>query len=319
MEAPLSDFVGAAGGWLAAVGRDLAGASPGWLALAVVLHVANQVARGRGWWAVLRAAAGPDVRLRRRDAIAAWIAGAGAAGIVTARLGDALRVLLVTRRTPEVGGSLVTGTLVAEAAGELAGGLLLLPLALAVGVSVPLGPLAWPAAAALLLAAAAFAWRRRAARRTGPARTGRLARVLAGVRRGCAPLAAPAVYARRVAPWQLASRALRLASLGCFLAAFHLPVTAAAALAVIFAQGSGRLVPLSPAAVGASVAVLAATFGPVTGATVPAAQLGAFLIGMSTVLTLLGVVVAALIVLLGAEWRVLVATARVPGAARARP
>src|SRR3954454_23421131 len=40
--------------------------APGWLALGVLLHLANQVARGRGWWAVLRPAAGHDPAPRRR-------------------------------------------------------------------------------------------------------------------------------------------------------------------------------------------------------------------------------------------------------------
>ena len=34
----------------------LAGVSLGWLVLGVVLHLANQVARGRGWCTLLRAA-----------------------------------------------------------------------------------------------------------------------------------------------------------------------------------------------------------------------------------------------------------------------
>ena len=66
-------------------------------------------------------------------------------------------------------------------------------------------------------------------------------------------------------PWQCASRACRVASLACFLAAFALPATLAAVLLVMFAQGSGRMVPFAPASVGAGVALLAATFGPATG------------------------------------------------------
>jgi hypothetical protein len=325
VEARLSEIIAGCGELLGSLARILAGASAGWLLLGVALHLCNQLARGRGWFAILRVALGGDPRLRRRDAIAAWIAGAGAGGLVTARLGDALRVLLVTRRVPETG-SVVAGTLVAEGAGELAGGLLLLPVAVGVGVGVPFGPMVWPAAAAVPLAGAAIAWRRRVLRRAPAARRvrfaapARLARPLAGLRRGCAPLAAPGAYVRRVAPWQLTSRALRLASLAAFLIAFHLPATPAAVLLVVFAQGSGHLVPFSPAAAGASVAVLAATFAPVTGTAAPAARLGAFLIGMSTILTVIGVVMAAVIVLLrGADWRALAATARMPAFARARP
>src|ERR1700754_4725256 len=104
--------------------------APGWLALGVVLHLANQVARGRGWGAVLRPACGGDPQLRRRDAVAAWMAGAAAAGVTFARGGDAVRVLLLLRRVPRVPAAVLAGTLVAEGAGELAGGLPLLPAAL---------------------------------------------------------------------------------------------------------------------------------------------------------------------------------------------
>src|SRR5919202_6894246 len=112
--------------------------APGWLALGVLLHLANQVARGRGWWAILRPAAGHDPALRRRDAVAAWMAGAAAAGVTFARGGDAVRVLLLGRRVPQVPASVLAGTLVAEGAGELAGGLILIPVAVAVG-AVPVG------------------------------------------------------------------------------------------------------------------------------------------------------------------------------------
>jgi hypothetical protein len=90
----------------------------------------------------------------------------------------------------------------------------------------------------------------------------------------------------------LASRLLRLAALGCFLAAFHLPATLAAVLLVAFAQCSGRVVPFSPAAVGAGAAILAAGFEPVTGERVPAADLAAFFVGTSTVLTVVGTALA---------------------------
>jgi hypothetical protein len=317
----------------------VAGAAAGWLALGVVLHLANQVARGRGWWAILREALGEDARLRPRDAISAWIAGAGAGGVVSARVGDALRVLLLSRRLPDAGAAVLAGTLVAEAAGELAGGVVVLAVAVAAGAGAPLGAPAWALAAALPPGLAiGWALRRRNARtRRAPrpdvptagaavvahcerASRARLAvrRVAAGVRQGCAPLAHPRAYARRVAPWQLASRCCRIAAMGCFLAAFHLPATPVAVLLVFIAQGSGRLVPFSPAAVGAGVAVLAATFEPVTGTAVPYGRLAAFLIGTSSVLTAIGVVLAAVITVRGIGLRALPARLRRAATAPAR-
>src|SRR3954454_9564232 len=124
--------------------------APGWLLLGVLLHLANQVARGRGWYALLQPACERDPALRRRDAIAAWVAGAAAGGVTFARGGDALRVLLLSRRVPAAKPSVVTGTLVAESAGEIATGSALVAVARAVGAGPALPSAALPAAAALL-------------------------------------------------------------------------------------------------------------------------------------------------------------------------
>jgi hypothetical protein len=165
------------------------------------------------------------------------------------------------------------------------------------------GPVLAAVAAILVLAVAA-------------ARIPRLRRLFAGAGRGCAPLRRPGTYARAVLPWQLASRACRLAALGCFLAAFGLPVTPAAVLLVAFAQGSARLVPFAPASVGAAVAMLAATFASVTGTAVPAGELAAFFVGTSTVLTLTGAVLALVIGLRTVRWDGVAAALR---AGRRRP
>ena len=89
--------------------------------------------------------------------------------------------------------------------------------------------------------------RRRAARPRACAASPRRRR-----RRGCAPLRSPGAYARAVLPWQLASRACRLGALACFLAAFGAAGHAGGrCCSSLFAQGGGRLVPFAPASVGA--------------------------------------------------------------------
>ena len=113
-------------------------AAIGWLGLGVVLHLANQVARGQGWHAVIRAAC-PDTPVRRRDAVGAWVAGAGASGVLSARGGDGVRLLLLRPRTGEHGYPVLTGTLVAEGAGEAAIGFALLGAAFAAGISPGVG------------------------------------------------------------------------------------------------------------------------------------------------------------------------------------
>jgi Lysylphosphatidylglycerol synthase TM region len=265
-----------------------------WLALGVALHLTNQLARGRGWHVVVRAAL-PDAPLRCRDTVAAWVAGAGAGGLVSARGGDAVRVLVLARRAPGVPWPVLAGTVVAEGAGEAAIGLGLLAAAGALGAGPRLGA---PhtiiiAAAVVAIGLAAFAARRFAAPR----------RLAARIRTGCTALTTPRAYAATVLAWQLASRACRLAALACFLHAFGLPVTPAAVLLVTFAQTGGRLIPFGPAAVGAGVAMLAAAFEPVTGAAVPASQLAAFFVGTSTVLTVVGTALTVAICLRVAGWR----------------
>ena len=54
----MSDAVGALERALAGLVDAVAGVAPGWLVLGVALHLANQVARGRGWYAVVRTACG---------------------------------------------------------------------------------------------------------------------------------------------------------------------------------------------------------------------------------------------------------------------
>src|SRR3954462_12955849 len=266
----------------------LAGADPRWLLLGGGLHLANQATRGRGWDGILPSAPCADPRLRRRDVVAAWVAGAGAGGVVSARGGDAVRVLLLARRMPgeSCRGALLTGTLVAEAAGECALGAAVLLLALAAGVGPELGPSTtsvFLVLGGLLAAAGVFLLGRR---------VGRVRRFLTRAGEGCAALRDPRAYARDVLPWQLASRLLRIAALASFLPAFGLPATPAGVLPVVSARTGGRLVPFSPASVGAGAAILAATFEPITHSTVPPAQIAAFFMGTSAVLTVVGTALA---------------------------
>jgi uncharacterized membrane protein YbhN (UPF0104 family) len=285
---------------LTSFAETIAGAELGWLVLGVVLHLANQVARGRGWCTLVRAAT--CCHLRRHEAIAAWVAGAGAGGLASARAGDAVRVLLLRRRVDEAGCPLLAGTLVAEGAGELAVGAAMLALALALGFApLPGVPdLIWivPALLGVLALAAVVA------------RVPRLRAVAAGVGAGCAPLREPGAYARGVLPWQLLSRLCRLAALGCFLAAFGLPATPAAVVLVVGAQTGGRLLPFAPASVGAGAAMLAGAFAPVTGHAVPAGQVAAFFLGTSAVLTVVGTAISLTICLRAVSWRRLLVAVR---------
>src|SRR4051795_11663264 len=109
-----------------------------WVVLGVLVHLTNQLARAQGWYAVIRAAC-PAEPVRRRDALAAWVGGAGAAGVLSARGGDAIRVILLRPRAPAAGAATLTGTLAAEAAGEAAIGVALLAAPATAGLGPGVG------------------------------------------------------------------------------------------------------------------------------------------------------------------------------------
>jgi uncharacterized membrane protein YbhN (UPF0104 family) len=253
-----------------------------WVVLGVLVHLTNQLARAQGWYAVIRAAC-PAEPVRRRDALTAWVGGAGAAGVLSARGGDAVRVVLLRPRAPGAGYPVLAGTLVAEAAGEAAIGIALLAAAAAAGIGPGLG---LPAPALLGVAAAALV----VASALRPVR-----RLAAEVARGACALRSPGRYACRVLPWQALSRLARGAAIACFLMAFGLPATLPAVLLVMLAQGGGRALPFAPASVGAGVAILAAAFEPMTGTAVEPARLAAFYLTTSAVLTAVGVLLAVII------------------------
>jgi hypothetical protein len=261
-----------------------------WLVAGVVLHLGSQLARGRGWHSVVCAAHPEGGHPRRRDVLLTWIAGAGASGVLSARGGDALRILLLRRRMTTTCPTLV-GTLAAETVAETALGIVLTVWALSAGL-IPGLHRPGLATAALLAAAALvlFLALRRAARRV-PA----LARACADARRGLALLGTPGCYLRRVASWGVLSRTLRLGALLCLLAAFALPVTLTAALVVMVAHSSGRLLPFGPAGAGASLGLLVAAFPAVTHTSTSASEITAFYLGSTGTLTAVGIVLSGLI------------------------
>jgi uncharacterized membrane protein YbhN (UPF0104 family) len=261
-----------------------------WLVAGVVLHLCSQLSRGRGWHTIVCAAHPEEDRPRRRDVLLTWVAGAGASGVLSARGGDALRILLLRRRMTTTCPTLV-GTIAAETIAETTLGVLFTTWALSAGFipglhSPGLATVALIAGGVILLLLVA----RRLARRV-PA----LARAAADARRGLSLLGSPGCYARRVVPWSVLSRLLRIGALVCLLAAFALPVSLTAALVVMVAHSSGRLLPFGPAGTGASLGLLVAAFPAVTHTDVSAGQVTAFYLGSTGVLTAVGIAVSGLI------------------------
>jgi uncharacterized membrane protein YbhN (UPF0104 family) len=269
---------------------SLGNVDPLWLVAGVVLHLCSQLARGRGWHAVICAAHPGEPHPRRRDVLVTWVAGAGASGVLSARGGDALRILLLRRRMTTTCPRLV-GTLAAETVAETVLGVLLTVWALSAGL-IP--GLHRPGLATAALIAAGVVVLVLAVRR-GARRFPGVGRAFADARRGLALLGSPGCYARRVASWSVLSRSLRVCSLACFLAAFGLPVSLTAALVVMVAHSSGRLVPFSPAGAGASLGLLVAAFPAVTHTSVGAGELTAFYLGSTGLLTVVGLALSGLL------------------------
>ena len=279
----------------------VADAHAAWLLAAVGLHVAGQLARGLAWGAVLRTA-WSDVSARR--ACAWWVCGAGLTGVLSARGGDAVRMCLAKREVPDATWPALAGTIAAEGSFEVASGVVLGLVALGIGVGGLHAPSLWliGAVAAGSAATAVLAFR-----------SPRLRRVVSEVGHGLAVLREPRRFARRVLPWQIAGRLLRLASLGCFLYAFGLPAAPAVVIAATVVQGSGRWLPIPGAGTAAAAAALLATLPLVTGHAVDPAAVGALAIAQPALLTVVGISVslALLALLLGARTpRALVRAAR---------
>jgi Lysylphosphatidylglycerol synthase TM region len=295
--APVALATGAADGLADAVGD----AHVGWLLAAVGLHVAGQLTRGLAWGAVLRAA-WADVS--PRQACAWYVCGAGLTGVLSARGGDVVRMGLAKRELPGATWPALAGTLAAEGSFEVASGVVLALVALGVGVGglhAP-SPLVVGAVVAGTTAVALLA-----------VRSPRLRRVVSEVGHGMAALREPGRFVRRVLPWQVAGRLLRLASVGCFLYAFGLPAGPAVVIAVTVMQGSGRWLPLPGAGTAAAAAALLATLPAAAGHPVDAGAVGALALAQPALLTLVGVTVSLtlLTVLLGARTpRALIRAAR---------
>ncbi len=270
---------------------QLAGAAPAWLAAGAVLHVAAQLARGLAWRGALAPLApGGAPRCPRRVA-ACWITGAGLSGLLSARGGDVVRIGLVRRLVPGAPVAALAGTLAVEGAFETLTGTLLGAWALSRGLGGGFEPTPAHALVALgvvgVLAAlwalpATRRWVRRQARAAGA---------------GLVLLRRPKVYARTVLPFAAASRLLRVLSVGCFLAAFALPVGLAAIACVAAAQGGARTAPAPGVGTAAGAGLLVVAFGPVTGHAVDPAALAAFAVGVPALLTLVGVTLSGLLAL----------------------
>jgi hypothetical protein len=237
----------------------LAGVSVVLLAAALAIHVARIVARSRAWHNIAQAAY-PGERLHFRHSLGAYLCGTGTNAVLPARSGEVMKLRVVHRKAQGTRYQGLASTVLTESVFDVVVGSILLVLAFffgwrVFGHSLP-APVALTAHHPLLAAAAVLAlalggalvWRR-------------LRRVVAGGACGFAILRQPHRYLTTVVSWQLVGLGLRLASIACFLAAFHLPASPQTALLVLGVQTAADLIPLTPNGAGTQQALLAAALG----------------------------------------------------------
>jgi hypothetical protein len=260
------------------------------LGAAAALQLLAGMVRVRGWFHVIRLACPERPPLRYRDVVRAHLGGCGWNAVLPARAGDAVKVALLRRRMPGTPLASLAGTLVTPAVVDaLLTAILLLGL-LSVGVLSPAdltshlpGPVTLGVIAAVCCAVAlAASWRRQ-----------RILRIARQARAGFAALRQPRFVLLRVAPWQVAARALRLLSFALVLVAAGLPLALAPALLLMALQGASATV--SPTATALRVALLAGLFAGATGvepAHVAAVLLTSYGVNSATNLMASGTVIA---------------------------
>lgn len=217
------------------------------LLMGVALCVLGGVIRMRAWHVAL---SDTTPSARYRDVVVAHLGGAGFNGLIPAHGGDAVKLALLKRRVPEARFGQLLGSLAPPAAVEALVTAFLLAWAIATGLlgapSLP-GQIPLPLVGAAAAVAAGVLW---LLARRAP-------RLLRDVRSGMAALRRPGELFRGIAPWIVAARVLRLAAIGCFLAAVGLPITVAGVLVVMAIQGGVGA--SGPASAAIRIAVLSAT------------------------------------------------------------
>jgi len=279
-----------------------------WLPLAIALafHLLRLLSRVPAWRNIIRGAY-PGVKIPRRTALGAYLAGVGVNAILPARSGDFLKLYLVRHRVEETSYPTLGATLILETLFDsiVAGGILI--WALTIGVLPSLNVLphlpqvdwSWPLrhkreaivigavwlAVLILFLMIAIARVRQFKERVG---------------QGFALLRRPRRFVLGVITWQSLSWTFRVASVYFFLEAFRVPATFHNALLVLVVQSLSTLFPFTPGGVGTQQGLLVYVFDR-AGSGISGSLLLSFSVGIYIATTILNVVVgfAALFFMLG--------------------
>jgi uncharacterized membrane protein YbhN (UPF0104 family) len=245
--------------------RNLADIGWGAFAIALLFYLAMLLARSRAWQNVLRAAY-PRSRVSYRGVTASYLAGAGLNGIIPARVGDAVKILLVHRAVPGSTYPALTSSFFVQSVFDMAVGVLVFLYALAQGLlpkpprlpHLPAFEISFWAehprflvffltvlavglvvGFIVLAARAELFWAR--------------------IKQGVVILSDRRRYLREVASWQGLSWLCRFASFWFFLEAFNIGGSVSNVLLVMSVQAIATMLPLTPGGAGAQQALLVAT------------------------------------------------------------
>ena len=275
-------------------GDDLANIGWGYLTAALLLSLAMQLCRAHAWANSLRAAY-PDTGFRESQVAAALLIGTGLNGVLPAKGGDAIKIVLAKRSVPASTYPAIISSFAVLAPFDSGAGILVLLYAITQGLLPRLPQLPdlpafdisfWAAhpglflftvtVAGILLIALFAVFARRAEG------------FWAHLKQGVAIFREPRRYLREVAGWQAAGWLCRFASFWLFLDAFHIGGSVQTVLLVMSVQAIAGALPFTPGGAGAQQALLVATLnGPTRGAVL------AYSVGQQVAVTAWSVTVAA--------------------------
>lgn len=287
--------------------EDLGSVGWGYLAIALVLSLGLQLCRAHAWANALRAAY-PAAGIREREIGAAFLIGTGLNGILPAKGGDAIKIVLAKRSVRGSSYPAIVSSFVVLAPFDSAAGLVVLLYAITQGLlprlpEIPDLPafeisfwaenpdallLALTVAGIALIALFVFLARR-------------IEGFWARVRQGVAIMREPTRYLREVVAWQAAGWILRFVSFYLFLDAFGIGGSVEKVLLVMSVQAIAGALPFTPGGVGAQQALLVATLeGPRRAAVL------AYSVGQQAAVTVWSVAIAIaslLLVFRTRDWR----------------
>jgi uncharacterized membrane protein YbhN (UPF0104 family) len=295
-------------------------AAIGWgaFALALLLYLGMLLARTRAWQNVLRAAY-PKTPVRYIPITGAYLVGAGLNGIIPARIGDAVKILLSHRAVPGSSYPALTSSFLVQTVFDTTVGVIVFGYAISQGLlprppelpDIPafeisfwaqhprifvffLTSLAVGTVAAFILFAhrADAFWNR--------------------VKQGVVILTDPPRYLREVASWQTVAWLFRFGSFWFFLEAFNVGGSFQNVLLVMSVQAVSTMLPFTPGGAGAQQALLVATLTGASGAAVLSYSVGQQ-IAIAAWAALLGFL-ALLLIFRTTDWRGLMRAAEAESA-----